>query len=319
MEMILITGRANPELANAIACHIGKRLGGTTIKPFADGELDVRILENVRRRHVVIIQPTPPPAENWLELIFLIDAARRASALEISVLMPYMGYARQDRKDAPRKPISAARMLKLLISSGASRILTIDLHAAQTQGSIDEPFDNFYFSAELLRALNHGNWKQTVLVSPDAGGMGRCRALAHKIGCPVAMIDKRRDRANESEVMNIVGDVRGRDAVLIDDMVDTAGSLVKAAIALQESGAKKVSACCTHAVLSPQSLQRLAEAPIHELVVSDTVPVSQEKCHAIGKKLKIVTCAPMLGRAILRLHDGKSLSVLFGESLKGLR
>ena len=318
MELTLISGTAHPVLAQAIAHHMGRELGRTLIRRFADGEIDVQIQENVRRQHVVIVQPTPPPAENWLELFLLTDAAKRASAAEVSVVMPYMGYARQDRKDAPRKPISAARMLRLLAASGADRVCTIDLHAAQIQSAVDGPFDNLYFSTGLLRALGPRDWSRVVLVSPDAGGLARCRAIAKQLDCPVAFIDKRRPRANESEVMNVVGEVKKREAIILDDMVDTAGSLVKASEALLAKGASRVCACCTHAVLSSKAPVRLARAPLHKLIVSDTIPISAEKRARIGRKLIIVSCAPLLGDAILRIHSGESLSVLFPESLEDL-
>ncbi|MBI2552706.1 ribose-phosphate pyrophosphokinase [Candidatus Uhrbacteria bacterium] len=314
MELTILSGSAHLGLSRAVANHMGRALGETTTTRFADSELDVQIGENVRRRHVVIIQPTPPPAENWLELFLLMDAAVRASAAEITVVMPYMGYARQDRKDAPRKPISAAAMLKLLVASGANRVCTIDLHAAQTQAAISAPFDNLYFSTALLRGLGPRNWKKVVLVSPDAGGIPRCRALAKKLGCPIAFIDKRRERANESEVMHVVGRIRGREAIILDDMVDTAGSLVKAAEALLAKGATAVSACCTHPVLSPKSIRRLAHAPLRTLVVADTIPISAAKRARIVDKLRVVSCAPMLGDAILRIHSGESLAVLFPEA-----
>lgn len=314
MELTLFSGTAHPKLAQSVAQHLGRQLSAT-IGRFADSEINVRIDGNVRRHHVVIIQPTPPPAEHWLELFLLCDAARRASAAEITVIMPYMGYARQDRKDAPRKPISAAAMLNLLVESGASRVCTIDLHASQTQGAVDIPFDNLYFSVGLLRALGSRNWKRVVLVSPDAGGIQRCRAVAKKLKCPVAFIDKRRERANESEVMNVVGNVRGREAIILDDMVDTAGSLVKAAEAILKAGARSVSACCTHPVLSPKSLRRLARSPLRELIVADTIAIPPRKQRAIGPKLKIATCAPLLAAAIKGIHFGDSLSALFDESL----
>lgn len=315
MELTILSGRAHPELAKAIARGINRDLGGTRIASFADGELDVQLLINVRQHHVVIIQSTPPPAENWIELFLLVDAAQRSSVKEITVVMPYMGYARQDRKDASRKPISAARMLKLLVASGADRVLTIDVHSSQTQGMIDEPFDNLFFSAELLRHVPNVNWRRVVLVSPDAGGVARCRAIAKRLGCPVALIDKRRDRANVSEVMNVVGSVRGRDAILLDDMVDTAGSLVKAADAVLGAGARTVSACCTHPVLSLKSIPRLRRSRLSTLVVSDTIPVSKRKKNGIGRKLRIASCAAMLGEAIMRINAGESLSQLFDDSL----
>lgn len=317
MELTLLSGTAHPELAQSVARHLGRALGAT-VESFADGEINPRIVPNVRRHHVVIVQSTPPPAENWIELFLLCDAAKRASAAEITVVMPYMGYARQDRKDAPRKPISAARMLKLLVASGADRICTIDLHASQTQGAVDIPFDNLYFSVVLLRALGPRNWKRVVLVSPDAGGIPRCRAVAKKLDCPVAFIDKRRERPNESEVMNVVGKVKGREAIILDDLVDTAGSLGHAARAIRKAGATSVSACCTHPVLSPKSLKRLRHAPLRELVVADTIAISPEKRRAIGTKLKIATCAPLLAEAIKGIHSGESLSALFDESLEDL-
>lgn len=320
MELDIISGSAHPVLAAAVAGHIGRALSPATIKTFADGELDVQILSNVRERHVFIIQPTPPPAEHWLELFLLIDAVKRASAAKITVVMPYMGYARQDRKDAPRKPISAARMLKIIIACGAHRILTIDLHASQTQGVIDEPFDNLYFSAHLLRRLGPKDWQNVVLVSPDAGGVSRTGAIAKRfVSLPVAFIDKRRERANEAEVMNLVGEVAGREAIIIDDMVDTAGSLVKAAEALHDAGATTVSACCTHPVFSERSFERIAAAEVlSALVVSDTIAIPEEKLRRLGSKLKIVSCASLVGEAVLRIASGESLSVLFDESLEDL-
>lgn len=317
MELTLLSGTAHLELAQSVARHLGRTLGAT-VKRFADGEINVQINGNVRRHHVVIVQSTPPPAENWLELFLLCDAARRASAAEITVVMPYMGYARQDRKDAPRKPISAAIMLNLVVASGANRVCTIDLHASQTQSAVNIPFDNLYFSVGLLRALGSRDWKRIVLVSPDAGGIPRCRAVAKKLGCPVAFIDKRRERPNESEVMNVVGTVRGREGIILDDMVDTAGSLDKAAYAILRAGARSVSACCTHPVLSPKSLARLHQAPLRALVVADTIAISPEKRRVIGAKLKIATCAPLLAAAIKGIHFGDSLSALFEESLDDL-
>lgn len=320
MDIDIISGTAHPELATAVAMHLGRTLTPTEIKRFADDEIDVQITSNVRERHVFIVQPTPPPAEHWIELFLLIDAVKRASAARITVVMPYMGYARQDRKDKPRKPISAARMPKLLIACGADRLLTIDLHASQTQGAIDEPFDNLYFTAPLLRMLGPRNWRDTVLVSPDAGGVGRTRAIAKRFdNSPVAFIDKRRDRANESEVMHLVGEVEGRDTVLVDDMVDTAGSLVHAAEALRKAGARSVAACCTHPLFSPKSLDRLAATTsLDTLVVSDTTKIPDEKRQRIGSKLRIASCAPMLANAILRIASGESLSVLFDEALDDL-
>lgn len=230
--------------------------------------------------------------------------------------MPYFGYGRQDRKDKPRKPISAALMANLLVAAGAGRLCTIDLHASQTQGSVREPFDNLYFSAILLEHLRVPDWRRSVLVSPDAGGIPRCRAMAKHLNCPVVFIDKRREKANESEVMRVVGSVQNRHAIILDDMVDTAGSLVHAAQALIDKGAVSVSACCTHPVLSKKSLPRLADARIDQLVVSDTIPISPAKRKRIGPKLKIVSSAPLLGEAIVRINSGESLSGLFEEALE---
>lgn len=320
MDLDIISGTAHPELAAAVAVHLGRKLTPTIIKRFADDEIDVQIASNVRERHVFILQPTPPPAEHWIELFLLIDAVKRASAARITVVMPYMGYARQDRKDAPRKPISAARMPKLLIACGADRLLTVDLHASQTQGTIDEPFDNLYFSATLLRTFGARNWRETVLVSPDAGGVGRTRAIAKRFNnSPMAFIDKRRDRANESEVMHLVGEVNGRDTVIVDDMVDTAGSLVHAAEALRAAGARSVAACCTHPLLSAKSIDRLATTTaLDALVVSDTIKIPDKKMRRIGPKLRVTSAAPMLANAIRRIASGESLSVLFDESLEDL-
>lgn len=319
MELVILSGSAHPVLARDIAQRTDRRLGRVISARFADAEVDLQIGENVRDRHVVIVQPTHPPAEHWIELLLLIDAAKRADASKITVVMPYMGYGRQDRKDKPRKPISAALFPRLLIDTGADRLCTIDLHASQTQGAIRKPFDNLYFSAPLLEALGVRDWRRVVLVSPDTGGIPRCSVLAQKLGCPpIAFIDKRREKANISEVMNVVGNVRGREAILLDDLIDTAGSLVHAAEALLQKGATKVSACCTHPVLSRRSLERLAKAPLERLVVSDTIPVSPRKRERIGPKLKVVSTASLLSEAILRIHSGESLSVLFQEALSRL-
>lgn len=318
MELKLIAGRAHPELAQAVASRLGRELTETTISNFADGETDVEICENVRLSHVVIIQPTPPPDSNWMELFILIDAAIRASAEKVTVVMPYTGYARQDRLGHKRKAITAALVLNLLVKAGANRIVTFDLHSGQGQGMVKLPFDNLYYSAGVIQALAPRDWSKVVLVSPDAGGLERCRSIAKKMECPIAVLDKRREKANESEVLNVVGNVKDADVIILDDMIDTAGTLVHGAEELLKHGAKRVSACCTHPVFSEKAFDNLSKSPFEEIVVANTIPVSEKMREALGPRLKIKNCAGYLGAAIQCIHTGESLSVLEVDALSDL-
>lgn len=307
----IFTGNSNPRLAESITRYMGIPLGAATVASFSDGEIQVEFKENVRGMDVFVIQSTCRPVnDNILELLIMIDALKRASASRVTAVLPYYGYARQDRKVASRAPITAKLIADIITAAGADRVLTIDLHAGQIQGFFDIPVDHLYagpIMAEALRADYEGN--QLTIVSPDAGGVERARAFAKRLGSSLAIIDKRRRKPNESEVMNVIGDVDGRDVVLLDDMVDTAGTLVKGAIALQNAGAKNIHACCTHAVLSGAAVEKINNSPIQKLYVTDTIPVDTkiEKC----PKLQVESVAPLLGEAISRIHREVSVSELF--------
>jgi len=309
----LISGNANPALAERIASHQGLPVCEAKVSRFSDGEIQVEIADNVRGRDVFLIQPTCSPAnENIMELLILADACKRSSAERVTAVIPYYGYARQDRKVAPRAPITAKLVADLLTAAGINRVLTIDLHAGQIQGFFNQPVDNLYGSKNLLPFLeNHlGEDKSDlVMVSPDAGGTERARAYAKRLGASLAVIDKRRSKPNESEVMHIIGDVTEKRCVLVDDMIDTAGTLTSGARALMENGAKSVLAVATHAILSGPAVQRLKESPIHEIIVTDTVPLSAE-AEAMGK-ITVVSIADLLGKAIRSIHEADSVSRLF--------
>lgn len=309
-ELKVFSGNANRPLAEKVCDYLGISLGNAEVKTFSDGEISVEINENVRGKDVFIIQPTCPPVnDNLMELLIMIDAARRASAGRITAVIPYYGYARQDRKVAPRQPISAKLVANLITVAGASRVLTMDLHAGQIQGFFDIPVDNLYARPVLLHYLKEHFKDDLVIVSPDAGGVERARAFAKRLDASLAIIDKRRERANVAEVMNIIGDVKGKTAVIVDDMVDTGGTLTKAASALLDKGASAVYACCTHPVLSGNAVQRIEESPIKELIVTDTIPLSEEarKC----KKIKVLSVGKLFGEAVRRIHLNESVSVLF--------
>jgi ribose-phosphate pyrophosphokinase len=309
-ELKVFSGNANRPLAEKVCDYLGISLGNAEVKTFSDGEISVEINENVRGKDVFIIQPTCPPVnDNLMELLIMIDAARRASAGRITAVIPYYGYARQDRKVAPRQPISAKLVANLITVAGASRVLTMDLHAGQIQGFFDIPVDNLFARPVLLHYLKEHFKDDLVIVSPDAGGVERARAFAKRLDASLAIIDKRRERANVAEVMNIIGDVKGKTAVIVDDMVDTGGTLTKAASALLDKGASAVYACCTHPVLSGNAVQRIEESPIKELIVTDTIPLSEEarKC----KKIKVLSVGKLFGEAVRRIHLNESVSVLF--------
>jgi len=310
-HMKLISGTANPELAQKISEYLATPLVQTKITRFSDGEVFVEIKENVRGADVFIIQPTCPPVnENLVELLIMIDAARRASARRITAVIPYYGYARQDRKTAPRTPITAKLVANVIVVAGARRVLTMDLHAGQIQGFFDIPVDHLYAMPVFLEYLKDKfRGEEIVIVSPDAGGVERAREYAKRLNATMAIVDKRRPRPNESEVMNIIGDVKDKIAVIIDDMIDTAGTICKAASAIMERGAKEVYAVATHPVLSVPAVERLAQSPIKEVVVSDTIPLREEAQRV--DKIKVLSVSKLLGEAIRRIHTDDSISSLF--------
>jgi ribose-phosphate pyrophosphokinase len=309
-RLLLFSGNANPELAEEIAAHLDMRLGNCMVKQFADGEIYLQIQENVRGGDVFVIQPTCTPVErNLMELLLMIDALKRASAERITAVLPYYGYARQDRKDKPRVPISARLVAALLETAGSDRVLTLDLHAAQIQGFFDIPVDHLFASPVMIEHFRAQNVSGMTVVSPDAGGVERARAFAKRLNAPLAIIDKRREEANIAEVMNVVGEVKGRHCLLVDDLIDTAGTLVKGAEALLEKGALSVSACATHAVLSGSAVCRIEESCLKQVVVTNSIPLSEE-----GKKSDRITqlsIANLMADAIRSIHEETSVSVLF--------
>jgi ribose-phosphate pyrophosphokinase len=306
----IFTGNANPDLAAEIAQALGTVLGERGCRTFADGEIYLQIKENVRGADVFIVQPTCTPVDrNLMELLLMIDALRRASADRITAVLPYYGYARQDRKDKPRVPISARLVAALLETAGANRVLALDLHAAQIQGFFDIPVDHLFATPVLIEYFRPLNVPDLTVVSPDAGGVERARAFAKRLNAPLAIIDKRREEANVAEVMNVVGEVEGRNCLLVDDLIDTAGTLVKGAEALMEKGAASVSACATHAVLSGPAVSRIEESCIKEVVFTNSIPLSEEAKKS--PKIKSLSVATLLAEAIRSIHEETSVSVLF--------
>ncbi len=307
----IFSGNANPELAEKICAYLAIPLGRANVRTFSDGEIFVEIQENVRGADVFVIQPTCPPVNDHLmELLIMIDALRRASARRITAVIPYYGYARQDRKVIPRTPITAKLVANLITVAGARRVLTIDLHAGQIQGFFDIPVDHLYAAPVLITYLKEEfRDKEIVMVSPDAGGVERARAYAKRLNAGLAIIDKRRLRPNESEVMHVVGDVKGKVAIILDDMIDTAGTICKAADALYERGAKEVHGMATHPVLSGPAIERLKKSPMKSVVVTDTIPLREEAKKL--KKIKVLSVAELLGEAIRRIHNDDSVSSLF--------
>jgi ribose-phosphate pyrophosphokinase len=305
----LFTGNSNIELVNKISKKLDAPIGKSVVKTFSDGEINVEIHESVRGMDVFVIQSICSPVNNNLmELLILIDALKRASAERINAVVPYYGYARQDRKVLPRAPISAKLIADLITTAGATRILTVDLHAGQIQGFFNIPVDHLFAAPVLLDYLKNLK-NDIVVVSPDAGGVERARAFAKRLNTPLAIIDKRREAPNISQVMNIIGDVSGLVAVLLDDIVDTGGTLVRAAHALVEKGAKKVYACCTHPVLSGEAIKLLMESPIGEMIVTDTIPLSEKA--QVCSKIKVLSISGPLAEAIRRIHEDESVSSLF--------
>jgi ribose-phosphate pyrophosphokinase len=310
---VLFTGNANPALAAEIGSHLGVELGNATVDRFSDGEVSVEIHQNVRARDVFVVQPTCAPTnEHLMELAFIVDALKRASARRITAVIPYFGYARQDRRPrSMRVPISAKVVANMLETVGVERLLTMDLHADQIQGFFDIPVDNIYASPVLLSDLKSKSYKDLVVISPDVGGVVRARALAKQLGCDLAIIDKRRAAANVSEVMHVIGEVDGRNCVIMDDMIDTAGTLVKAAEVLKERGAKNVYAYCTHPVFSGPAVERLKKSQIDEVVITNTIPLS-DAAKACGK-IRQLSVAFLFAETIRRISDGESVTSLFSE------
>ncbi|MFN4115273.1 MAG: ribose-phosphate pyrophosphokinase [Inhella sp.] len=310
---VLFTGNANPALSQEIAAHLGLELGRASVGRFSDGEVTVEIQQNVRARDVFIVQPTCAPTnENLMELLIMVDAMKRASARRITAVIPYFGYARQDRRPrSTRVPISAKVVANLLETVGVERVLTMDLHADQIQGFFDIPVDNIYASPVLLSDLKSKSYTDLVVVSPDVGGVVRARALAKQLGCDLAIIDKRRPAANVSEVMHVIGEIEGRNCVIMDDMIDTAGTLVKAAEVLKERGANSVYAYCTHPILSGPAIERIANSALDEAVVTNTIPLTE-----VGKanpKIRQLSVAFLFAETIRRISDGESVTSLFAE------
>jgi ribose-phosphate pyrophosphokinase len=307
--MKVFTGNANPEIAQEICNYLDMPLSNAEVRQFSDGEISVEIGENVRGTDVFVIQPTCTPVNDHLmELVIMVDALRRASARRITAVLPYYGYARQDRKIRPRVPITAKAVAEMLMAVGTRRVLCMDLHAGQIQGFFNIPVDHLYSSPIMLEYIRK-HFDDVVMVSPDAGGVERTRAFAKRLNADLAIIDKRRERANECEAMNVIGNVNGKTAILLDDMVDTAGTLCGAAAKLKEKGAHEVHACCAHAVLSGQSVERINKSEIKSLVVTNSIPLG-EKGERCGK-IKVLSVGELLGEAISRIHSEDSVSYLF--------
>jgi ribose-phosphate pyrophosphokinase len=308
-RLILFSGNANRTLSQEIADHLGVPLGEAEVSRFADGEVLVQIFENVRGADVFVIQPTCRPVnEHLMELLVIIDALKRASAWRITAVMPYYGYGRQDRKVQPRVPITARLVADLLTAAGVHRVLTMDLHAGQIQGFFTTPVDHLFAAPVLLQYFRERMLGSAVVVSPDAGGVERARAFAKRLDTSLAFIDKRRTGPNEAKVMHIVGEVEGRDVIIVDDMIDTGGTLTQAVPALIEKGAKRIYASCTHPVLSGPAVERIEGSALEEVVVTNTIPLPEGRP---SKKLTVLSVAPLLGEAISRIHKEESVSRLF--------
>jgi len=304
---MIFSGTANEALANEVAKYLEMPLSPVTVKRFSDGEISVQIAESVRGKDVFIIQPTCAPANaNLMELLIMTDALKRSSAKSITAVVPYYGYARQDRKAAPRVPISAKLVANLMETAGITRMVTVDLHASQIQGFFDIPVDNLYGAILFMDYIKAKNFPNPIIASPDVGGVTRARYFAKKLGLDMVIVDKRREKANESEVMNVIGDVKGKDVIFIDDMIDTAGTMSKGAKALKDLGATSVMACCTHPVLSGPAYERIEEGDLDELVVANTIPLRKA-----SPKIKVLSTASMLGEVIRRVQNNESVNSLF--------
>lgn len=303
----IFSGTANVKFAEQVAKRLDCKISDAGIKRFSDGEISVQIDESVRGKDVFIIQSTCAPAnDNLMELLILTDALKRSSAKSITAVVPYFGYARQDRKAAPRVPISAKLVADLMQTAGISRVATIDLHAGQIQGFFNIPVDNLYGSIIFNEHLKKKDLSNSVVASPDTGGIVRARSVAKALNLDLVIIDKRREKANESEVMNVIGDVKGKEVIIVDDMIDTAGTIVKAADAFKKLGATKVIACCTHAVLSGAAYDRIENGNLDELIVTDTIPLTKE-CN----KITVLSVAPIFGEVIRRVYHNESVNGLF--------
>ena len=314
-EIKVFAGNSNPELAEGICAHLYKTLGDATVSQFSDGECSISVHEPVRGKDVFIVQSTCSHVnDNLMELLIMIDAMRRASAGRITAVIPYFGYARQDRKAKSRDPISAKLVANLITAAGADRVLTMDLHAAQIQGFFDIPVDNmmgsYIFAKHYIKRFGKGN-DDYLVVSPDVGSVARARVFSVKLGVGMAIVDKRRERANQSEVMNIIGSVEGKKCILLDDIVDTAGSLTGAAAAIKNAGAEEVFACATHGVRSGPAIQRINDSCINELLLLDTIPYPQDRERS--EKIRYLTTAPIFADAIKKIYEEESISTLFDE------
>ncbi|MFQ5485420.1 MAG: ribose-phosphate diphosphokinase [Desulfobacterales bacterium] len=309
-DFAIFCGNSNPALAKKICDYLNVPRGGAKVKTFSDGEIQIEINENVRSKDIFVIQSTCSPVnDNLVELLLMIDAFNRSSARRITAVIPYYGYARQDKKVAPRVPISAKLVADLLTVSGADRVITMDLHAGQIQGFFNIPVDNLFSAPVIIDFIKKNFDDNVVIVSPDAGGAERARAFAKRLNTGLAVVDKRRDAPNEAKAMAIIGDVKGKVAVILDDMVDTAGTLTEAAGAIAEKGAMEVYACCAHPVLSGPAVERIAESSLKSVVVTDTIPLNQ-KAKACDK-IKVLSIAELVGEAIVRSHTGDSVTSLF--------
>lgn len=304
--LAIFSGRSNLALSRAIADSYGTTLGEVTIKEFSDGELYVKFEQSIRGEDIYIIQSTPPPGDNILEMLLMLDAAKRASANRVTAVIPYFGYARQDRKDRPRVSIASKLMANLLVEAGADRVLTMDLHAAQIQGFFDIPLDHLYASRLFFDHFQANPVEDLVVVAPDVGSLKMSRSYSKQLGAGLAFIDKRRPKQNESEVMNIIGEIEGKNILIVDDLIDTAGTLTNAASALKERGALDIIAASTHPILSGPAFQRIEDSPITELLVTDTVPLRQP-----SDKIKVLSVAGIFADAIKRIHTNETISALF--------
>ncbi len=309
-EIKIFSGNANPALAKEICQKMGIPLGNALVGRFSDGEINVQIVDNVRGMDVFVVQPTGSPVNrNLMELLIMIDALKRASATRITAVLPYYGYSRQDRKVQPRVPITSKLVADLITTAGANRVLTVDLHAGQIQGFFNIPVDNLFAAPVLLEYLRSKKFTNLTVVSPDAGGVERARAFAKRLNAALAIIDKRRDKPNEAQVMHIIGDVKGHDCLLLDDMVDTAGTLTEGAAALKANGAGTISAACSHAVLSGPAIKRINESSLDELIATNTIAPDTKQLEC--KKLTVLSVAQLLADAVTRIHEETSLSSLF--------
>src|SRR6202011_1432456 len=309
-QMKIFTGNANPALAGKICASLGCPMGSAAVEPFSDGEIRLQILENVRGADVFVVQPTSTPVDRHLmELLLMMDALKRASAERITAVLPYYGHARQDRKDKPRMPISARLIANLIQTAGADRVLTLDLHAAQIQGFFDVPVDHLFAAPVMIEYFDSIGRRDMTVVSPDAGGVERARAFAKHMNAPLAIIDKRRTDVNVAEVLHIIGDVEGRHCLVVGDLRNTAGTLVKGAERLRKQGALSVTACATHAVLSGGAVERIEQSQIQEVVVTNSIPLREDAMRCC--RIKTLSVAPLLARAIQSIHEDGSVSTLF--------